>query len=77
MSFRQATPVTPSDTVDVRPGVTWDALRVGTAGNVTVIMDDDKPCLIPAMAAGEGLRIAFKRVMLTGTTATQITAFKL
>lgn len=77
--FTKYQAVTPSDSVDlsfsnaqpVRPGT--DALFVGTAGNVNVMMQDGTTAIFKA-AAGTWLWISAKRVMATSTTATDIVA---
>jgi hypothetical protein len=74
-SAEWAAAVTPSDSATFPP---TRGLRVGTAGDVTVLMSGDgasgTPVLIPAVLAGELLPIRVTKVMSTGTTASGITA---
>ena len=65
--------VTPSDTVDLP--VTARGLFVGTAGNVAVIgAGDSLPVTFKNVANGTVLPLCVKRVLATGTTATDIVA---
>lgn len=68
------TPVTPSDTVAVNKDTR--ALYVGTGGNVAVVSEDALSTTITFMnvASGTILPIAPRRVMATGTTASNILA---
>lgn len=69
--------VTPSDTVDIRPGDVSDGLYVGTPGDGTlsVVMSDGKPLALVGVTAGYH-PLAVKRVNLTGTGASNIRALK-
>lgn len=74
--YRQAFAVTPTDNVELRKGFVSDAIRCGGAGDLKVRMEDGKDVVIPAVLAGETVRVACTMVHSTGTTATNITAFK-
>lgn len=68
--------VTPSDSTDV----TFDALFVGGAGNVTVNPETGGQggnITITGVTAGSILPIAGYRVRSTGTTATNIVALRI
>lgn len=77
MSYRQAQAVTKSDTADIAPGLTYDALWIGTPGDGTlsVIMSDGATVSLAGVPAGL-LPIAVKRVRSTGSGATNIVALK-
>lgn len=65
--------VTPSDTVSLAE--VCRALWVGGAGNIAILADDDSAAvLISGVPAGTVLPIRARRVNLTNTTATLITA---
>ena len=66
--------VTPHDTNDV--GFIFDALYVGTAGNVVVVREDGTAVTIPNWPAGLTQRLRGRRVNFTGTTASGIVAYK-
>lgn len=70
-----AASVSPSNTVDLAP---WArALWIGGAGDLRVIMAGDNtntPIVFPGLSAGVWMPIQVKRVMATGTTATNIIA---
>ena len=70
-----ASPVVPSDTLDVR----YDALFVGSTGNVAVICRDDTAddansgaVTLFNVASGEILPFSVRRVLSTNTTASNI-----
>jgi hypothetical protein len=65
--------VTPSDTVDLPLGLT-DALYVGGAGALVVVLEGGETVTFAAVPAGTTLRIRIKRVNTTGTAATSIVA---
>jgi hypothetical protein len=67
-----AAAVTPSDTVDFdqRPR----ALYVGSSGNITVNMADGQAVTFANVPAGMILPVRPKRVLATGTTASNIVA---
>jgi hypothetical protein len=72
MGYSRITPVVPSDTLPVPPAT--NALFVGGAGNVAVLMRGATvPVVLPAVA-GVTIPISPARVMATGTTATGIAA---
>lgn len=61
--------VTPDDDDDIAPGF----LYVGGAGNIAVIgADDTDSVILNSVPAGTILPIIVKRVLATGTTATNI-----
>ncbi len=66
--------VTPSDANDLPKG-TCKGLYVGTAGDVAVQMADKSQVTLKGLAAGVVHSIAVRRVLSTGTTATDIVAF--
>lgn len=72
---RNAVAVTPSDTANLAPYA--KSLYIGVAGDVTVVMvnaaDDTDTVLFKAAPVGV-LPIQVRRVMSTGTTATNIVA---
>jgi hypothetical protein len=76
MRYSTGYAVTPSDTVDIRAGDVSDGLYVGGAGNIAALMSDGKSCDFAAVPAGTVLPVAVKRVLATGTTATNIRALK-
>lgn len=64
----KAAVVTPSDSVDLdRP---MRALYVGGTGTVTLALLDNSTVLFTAVPVGAILPVQFRRVNLTGTTAT-------
>lgn len=68
---RRLLAVTKSDTTIVN----CDALYVGGVGDVAIIASDDSAAVtLPSVPAGALLPIACKKVMSTGTTATNIVA---
>lgn len=77
MNYRSAYAVTKSDTVDIRAGDKSDALWIGTPGDGTlaVIMADGQSASFAGVPAGV-LPIGVKRVLNTGTGATNIVALK-
>lgn len=62
--------VVPSDTADLT--YLSRELRIGGAGNLTVLRKDGTSVLFTGVVAGEHLHIRAARVMATGTTATNI-----
>lgn len=68
---RNAAAVTPDDDTDLAKATR--ALYVGVDGDVRVRMPDDSDVTFAALA-GSILPVAVKRVLLTGTTATNIVA---
>lgn len=77
MSYRQALPVTKSDTADIATGFVSDALWIGTPGDGTlaVIMDDGKTASFVGVPVGK-IDLCVKRVLSAGTGATNIVALK-
>jgi hypothetical protein len=77
MSYRQAIPVTKSDTADIAPGFVADALWIGTpgTGTLSVVMEDGKTVDFAGVPVGK-IDLAVRRVMSTGTNATNIVALK-
>jgi hypothetical protein len=64
--------VTPSDTVNLAPGCR--GLFVGTAGNLSLVGDDDHAETFATTNANSFIQLGPKRVNATGTTATDIIA---
>ncbi|HYE38233.1 spike base protein, RCAP_Rcc01079 family [Methylocaldum sp.] len=64
--------VTPSD-ADANAGI---GFRVGGAGDVALTCADGQDLIIPDLLAGETVGIEFTKVLSTGTTATDIIAFR-
>jgi hypothetical protein len=77
MSYRQALPVTKSDSADIAPGFVSDALWIGTpgTGTLSVIMEDGKQADFAGVPVGK-IDLAVRRVLNTGTNATNIVALK-
>lgn len=68
-----AAAVTPNDSADL--ATTSRALYVGTGGDVAVILADDSAAVtLVSVPAGSVLPVRAKRVMDTGTSATNIVA---
>lgn len=65
--------LTPNDSTDLDPHAR--ALRVGGAGNVTIQNTRGESVLFSNVQAGETLPCTVKRLMVTGTTATNIVAW--
>lgn len=65
--------ITPNDTTVLTP--TARALRVGVAGNVTIVTPRGTSVLFTAVQAGEILPCLISKLMATGTTATGFVAF--
>lgn len=73
---RRAFVVTPSDSTDfVSTGDVPKFLVVGGAGTLVVQMVDDTATVSVPVAANQQLDIRVRRVLATGTTATNIVAF--
>lgn len=75
-SFRWVS-VTPSDTVNfLQPSGKncADAIYVGAAGNVVLVLEDGSTLTIPAPAGGYIWNNRVKRINATSTTASQIFA---
>jgi hypothetical protein len=69
----EATSVTPSDSVDL--GFTARGLYVGSGGDVAVIPKNGSTAVtLRNVQSGTVLPVSVKRVLATGTTATQIVA---
>lgn len=65
-----ASNVTPSDATDLTsPGV---GLWVGTAGNVSAVMENGTTATFTGVLAGGFLPFIFRRINATGTTATNM-----
>lgn len=72
-SYQFAVNITPSDTVDL--AVKTEAVYVGAAGTLTVIMDgSDNKVLFTGLLTGTTLKIKCQRIMATGTSCTGIVA---
>lgn len=65
--------ITPNDSTDLDPFAR--ALRIGGSGNVTIQNFRGESVLFNNVQPGETLPCTVKRVMLTGTTATNIVAW--
>lgn len=72
--YTKAANVTPNDTTDLTKVA--DALWVGGAGNIAVILENDtSEVVLNGAAAGQLIQnIRVKRVLATNTTATNIVA---
>lgn len=66
-------PVTKSDTVNIPQGVT-DAIFVGGAGAVVLVLENGVTDTLATTAAGQLLPIRVKRINSTNTTATDLHA---
>jgi hypothetical protein len=65
--------VTPSDTTVLTP--LPRALYIGAAGNIAIVAEDNTAAVVfVAVSAGQTLAVRAKKVMSTGTTATNIVA---
>lgn len=64
--------ITPSDT-NVLPD-SIRAIYIGGAGNLSVVNQDGTPVVFSGLVAGTILAIQTNKVMLTGTTATNLVA---
>lgn len=75
-SARLAAAVVPSDTVNLTPYA--KDVYVGVTGDVTVVpvnaTDDSQTVLFKAVPAGQRIGCQVRRVMATGTTATNLLA---
>jgi hypothetical protein len=72
---RHAEAVSPSDTADLTK--VTSALYVGVSGDLALILANDPdtaPVIFKGVAAGTLLQLQCRRVMATGTTATNILA---
>ncbi len=67
-NFTNGAAVTPNDTT----AVAFDALYVGGAGNVAVEMEGGASLTFSGVPVGTMLKIGVVKVLLTGTTATNI-----
>jgi len=65
--------ITPNDSTDLPLGV-CRAIRVGGAGDLSVVDLTGETVVIPSVLAGETLPVEATRISATGTTATLITA---
>lgn len=65
--------ITPNDGADLSLGVSR-AIRVGGAGDLSVVDVSGVTTVIPSVLAGETLPIEVTRINATGTTATLISA---
>lgn len=70
-SARGGAAVTPSDST-ILPGVR--GLYVGGAGNLAVTFNDDTTATLVGVLAGQIYPLQVKKVMFTGTSATNIVA---
>lgn len=66
--------ITPNDTTNLPDGI-CRAIHIGVAGNIAVIgAHDDASVVIKGLTAGSTKVGFFKRVLATGTTATDLVA---
>lgn len=65
--------ITKSDTVNLPHG-TCRAIYVGVSGHIAVLGEDDASVIFYNAAAGSILALQAKRVLSTGTTATNLIA---
>jgi hypothetical protein len=72
-SARRFSAVTPSDSVDLAPGVR--AIFVGTGGDIALVGEDDNVEVLKNVADGMIIDVSPKRVNDTDTTADDIVAF--
>lgn len=70
--YTNAAAVTPSDTVDLAD--VTQALYVGGAGNVAVIMQGGQTVTFTGLTVGTILEVRVSRVKATSTTATALVA---
>lgn len=70
-STDKARSVTPNDGADIP---ITHGLYIGVTGDVAVVMGDGTTLTFKAAAAGSTLNLQVKRVLATGTTATNIIA---
>jgi len=71
--YNQALAVTPSDSVDLPGGLTR-AVFIGGSGNLTVTMNDGNNVTMAVTTAYPMIPIRCRRILSTGTTATNIVA---
>lgn len=69
---RDAITVTPSDATVLQ---NCRGFRVGTAGNVAVVTRGGTTLTIPSCQTGETVALEVTKILSTGTTASNITAF--
>ena len=69
---RECVNITPNDNTDLDPYAR--SIRVGVAGNVTIQTPRGESVLFVGAGAGEIIPVHVKRLMATGTTATDIVA---
>ena len=67
--FQGLAVVTPSDAADL-PVVPTRGIRAATAGNVSVVTEQNDTVTIQNMQAGQWEPIVVRRVLATGTTVT-------
>lgn len=67
-----AAAVTPSDAVDLTKFAR--SLYIGTGGDLTVLMPDGASVLFKAVIGGTILPVRIRRVLATGTTASNLVA---
>ncbi len=65
--------ITPNDSTDLEFGA-CRAIRVGGAGDVSIVDLTGTTVIIPSVLAGETLPVQATRINATGTTATLINA---
>lgn len=70
LTFTGGVSITPNDGADLAKMT--DGLFIGAAGNLAVVMQDGSSVTFTGLAAGVAHRLAVKRVLATGTTATGI-----
>ena len=67
--------ITPNDSADFSALGICRAIRVGGAGDVSIVDDGGVTTVIPGCLAGETLPVQTARVNATGTTATGLVAY--
>lgn len=70
--------VAPSDTVDLVPftqrKMLTKALYVGTGGDLALVSEDNNVVVWPSVPSGTVLRVAVRRVNVSGTAASNLVA---
>ena len=72
--YNDGAAITPSDTVDHT--WTFDAIHVGSAGNVVVVLENGVAVTLTGCLAGHVYRLRGIRVNSTNTTASSLTGLR-
>lgn len=72
MIVKKAVAITPSDSVEIEPRP--DAILVGGAGAVACMWEDTASSTLTGLLAGNVYPVSPRRILATGTTATNISA---